>query len=75
MKATIECKENCITLKTKHESETLYDTEIAEMFGKIDTLELFVDEVYDYFDNALEDVEINYKELQQVCKKVYKNLK
>ena len=57
------------------ESETLYDTEIVEMLGKIDTLELFVDEVYDYFDNALEDVEINYKELQQVCKKVYKNLK
>lgn len=75
MKATIKCKENCITLKTKHESETLYDTEIAEMLGEIDTLELFVDEVYDYFDNALEDVEINYKELQQVCKKVYKNLK
>lgn len=74
MKAIITCKENCITVSTKNESETLYDTEIVDMI-KGSTQAEFTDKVYDYFDAEFEDVQINYKELNQICKKVYNSLK
>lgn len=74
MKAIITCKENCITVSTKNESETLYDTEIVDMI-KDSTQAEFTDKVYDYFDVEFEDVQINYKELNQICKKVYNSLK
>lgn len=74
MKAIITCKENCITVSTKNESETLYDTEIVDMI-KDSTQAEFTDKVYDYFDVELEDAQINYKELNQICKKVYNSLK
>lgn len=74
MKAIITCKENCITVSTKNESETLYDTEIVDMI-KGSTQAEFTDKVYDYFDVEFEDVQINYKELNQICKKVYNSLK
>ncbi len=75
MKAVIECRENCITVKTKYESETLYDSDIVNLLPKFENPSDFTDSVYDYFDSNLDDAEINYKELQKVCKKVYKNLK
>lgn len=74
MKAIITCKENCITVSTKNESETLYDTEIVDMI-KDSTQAEFTDKVYDYFDVEFEDAQINYKELNQICKKVYNSLK
>jgi 5-bromo-4-chloroindolyl phosphate hydrolysis protein len=74
MKAIITCKENCITVSTKNESETLYDTEIVDMI-KDSTQAEFTDKVYDYFEEELEDAQINYKELNQICKKVYNSLK
>lgn len=74
MKATIECKQNCITVKTKKESETLYDVDLKPW---IDSMELndFTDQVYDYFEDEMEDAELNYKDIKQACKKVYNNLK
>lgn len=73
MKTTIKLKENCITVSTKNESETLYDTDLVTMFGE--SLTDFTNNVYDYFEVELEDAEINYKELSQICKKVYNSLK
>lgn len=74
MKATITCKENCITVSTKNESETLYDTDIAEFIRECDGPSDLTDKVYDYFTEEMEDAEINYKELNQICKKVFNNL-
>ena len=74
MKTSIKCKENCITVSTKNESETLYDTDIAAMIKSCEAWSDLTDKVYDYFSDELEEAEINYKELSQICKKVYNNL-
>ena len=75
MKATITCKENCITVSTKNESETLYDIDLSEFISQSSDYSDLTNKVYDYFEDELEDAEINYKELNQICKKVYNNLK
>lgn len=74
MKATIECKQNCITVKTKKEAETLYDTDLKPWIDRMELVE-FIDAVYDYFFDEMEDVELNFKEIKQACKKVYNSLK
>lgn len=74
MKASITCKQNCITVQSKKESETLYDTEIAPMIKRSSSFNDFVNAIYDYFTEELEDSEFSYKELQQICKKVYNSL-
>ena len=74
MKTSIKCKENCITVSTKNESETLYDTDIAAMIKSCKVWSDLTDKVYDYFSDELEDAEINYKELSQICKKIYNSL-
>lgn len=75
MKATITCKENCITVSTKNESETLYDIDLVEIIKHSNSATELANKVYDYFTDELEDAEMNYKELCQICKKVYNNLK
>lgn len=76
MKATITCKNNCITVATKNESSTLYDDQLNKMVNESTSLQVFTDEVSDYFSTEFdEDVQCSYKELQQACKKVYKAFK
>ena len=73
MKITIECKHNCITVKTKAEAETLYDFDLKPWITSME-LSDFIDKVFDYFTDIL-DENLPYKEIEQVCTKVYKNLK
>lgn len=75
MKPTVECKRNCIAVRTKHQTEILYDTDLKQMMDKYESCSEYCDAVYDYFAEAFEDEELSYKDIIGAAKKVYRNLK
>lgn len=75
MKANIVYKNDCITVLSKNVSETLYDDDLVSMITNSNSVSDFTNAVYDYFVTEMDDVEINFKELSQICKKVYNKYK
>lgn len=73
MKASVECKENCIILKAGKETEILYDTDLKPWVDSMPA-EDFINSVDDYFKDEV-DWEYAYKDLKKASLKVYNNLR